>query len=299
MRRPALIPPAEIEKSALTIQKWYRGYLVRKDLREREIKRRLLIGMYMPSYWPHDEADKVKVAVAEKRKIREEKLKEYIELIGRERDRLARVVAPGLAEDIGDEIRYWFREWYDRACCFDKYPPEEKGGTILVIRGETMTPEEYLEKQEKLKEEKDRLKNNPAMAAKAKQAKEKAKKAALAAAKKEKERLKKEAKELKKLKEKGLFKFKFEESPALKQIEEGEELYGKEWLIDMEPDKNPKRQTVMKPITEELMYELQLQVRKEVDVLMELELQLLEKALAKERHKRYRKPRKKKKKKGL
>lgn len=60
-----------------------------------------------------------------------------------------------LAEDISDHIRAWFREMWlagvERE--FDKFPPAAKGGTILVLRGETPSPEEFyalMEKRDKM-----------------------------------------------------------------------------------------------------------------------------------------------------
>lgn len=95
----------------MIIQKWYRGYIARRDMKNREKRLRLMIGMDMPYWKPHEELDKLKDLVKLKRALREERLKQHIETIGKERERITKVIAPQLAEDIGDEIRYWFRYW--------------------------------------------------------------------------------------------------------------------------------------------------------------------------------------------
>lgn len=57
--------------------------------------------------------------------------------------RIVKVHSEWIVEDISDHIRNWFREMYDISGEFDKYPPALKGGTILVLRGETMSPVEF------------------------------------------------------------------------------------------------------------------------------------------------------------
>lgn len=178
---------------------------------------------------------------------------------------------------------------YDTAAYFDKIPPPENGGTYLVIRGETLTPDEWFERQEELRREKERMKNNPALAEKQRAEKEKAKKAAIEAAKKEKERLKKEAAEAKKNKPKDE-PFKFKESTGIPAILDAESQYAEDWRSGLEKEHNPKRNTFMEPVTEQWIYELQLKVREEVDVLMRLELIMLEKALCRDTRKKYKKP---------
>lgn len=85
--------------------------------------------MEVPSCKTTKMHDIQKEIIEEKRLKREEKIKEYIEARDKENLRVVRMVGPGLMEDIGDEIRWWFRNWYDVAKAFDKYPPEENGGT--------------------------------------------------------------------------------------------------------------------------------------------------------------------------
>lgn len=292
--------PIDEDKSnpaATTIQRFYRGYVARRDFKRREDQRRHMIGMYVPYWRPHEDYEKNAEVYKIKRELRERKLREYIESIDRERDRIVQFIGPGLAEDIGDEIRYWFRNWYDVAECFDQYPPPEEGGTVIVIRGETMTPEEYIENMEKMKKEQEMLKANPGLAEKMKAAADKAKKDEAEKAKKEAARLRREAAAAKdKVESDGPFKF----PPAkqLEQLELAELAYGEDWVPGWEPDENPLAKPVMEPITTEMCYDLQLKIRKEVDRLMELELVMLEKALARQNKKKWKKPKKKKKGKG-
>lgn len=85
--------------------------------------------MYVPSYSPPKDDNAAKEVKLIKRMKREQKAKEYINTCLKEKERIVKWVSPGLMEDIGDEIRWWFRNWYDVAKAFDKYPAKEKGGT--------------------------------------------------------------------------------------------------------------------------------------------------------------------------
>lgn len=50
-----------------------------------------------------------------------------------------------IKEDISDFIRNWFRVMYDAAGDFDIYPPAAKGGSMAILKGETMSPQEFAE----------------------------------------------------------------------------------------------------------------------------------------------------------
>lgn len=127
--------------------------------------------MTEPSWRSTKEFEIFEANLEKRRQYRDEKIKAYVEAIDKEKARILRVVAPGLLEDIEDEIREWFHEWYVGARTFDNYPPEEKGGTILVVRGETMTPKEYLDDYERKRRAKVKAGGQDAL--KQKEAKEK------------------------------------------------------------------------------------------------------------------------------
>ncbi|KAL1501910.1 hypothetical protein ABEB36_007143 [Hypothenemus hampei] len=283
-------------KEAVQIQKIWKGYREREDLKFRERQRRLLIGMTEPSWRSTKDFEIFEANLQKRRDYRDERIREYIQAMRSEKTRIFRVVAPGLLEDIEDEIREWFHRWYIEAKTFDKYPPEEKGGTILVVRGETMTPLEYLEEYERKRREKVKAGGQAKLKAK----KEKERKQKLEAEKRKKEAEKKrkeaEAKKKKKKKKPGDFEFEYGNtmSKALRDL--GEEEFKKIWN-DRNDFDNPEEKHYMDIITEQFCYETQLEVRKQADELMRLELELLERALAKDKHKKYKKKKKKKKRK--
>ena len=80
--------------------------------------------MYEPSWRSKEEFETLERNLQKRRDIRDQRIKEYIEANLNERARVFRVVGPGLMEDIGDEIREWFWQWYTQVKNFDNYPPE-------------------------------------------------------------------------------------------------------------------------------------------------------------------------------
>ncbi|XP_022907446.2 IQ and AAA domain-containing protein 1-like isoform X1 [Onthophagus taurus] len=278
-KKPEVEVTAEdLDNAAIGFQKLYRGYMARKEQKQRELKRRYLIGMYEPSWKSTEEFDKLKINAEIRRQIVSQKFKEYVDSMDKEKERIMRVVAPGLMEDISDEIREWFHEWYTEIQCFDKIPPTAKGGTVLVVRCETFTPKEYLADLERKKAEKEKGKDDKA--AKEKAAKEKKKKKE--EEKKKKEAEKKKKADAKKAKEAGEWEFEFpkdeDEPPAMKllidSIQEYITLWREKKMID-----NPLDEIYMDLILDQVCYEMQLEVRQNVDQLMKLELRMLNEAL--------------------
>lgn len=80
----------------------------------------------------------------QKRRLRKKEFDEALKkAIDDEKARILKFKSEVIMEDITDDIRLWFRQFYDFAGDFDRYPEEFEGGTILVMRGETMTVEEF------------------------------------------------------------------------------------------------------------------------------------------------------------
>nr|CAH7720166.1 unnamed protein product [Callosobruchus chinensis] len=285
-----------LDEPSLKLQSWWRGCSDRIKMKAKEVKRRMLIGMYEPSWKSTEAYDIFQKNLEVRRAYRDERIKDYIKSIDDEKARILRVVAPGLMEDVGDEIREWFRVWYKEIRMFDKFPPEEKGGTILVVRGETMTPKEYLDDYEKKRREKVKNKGKD----KAKIEAEKKKKAEAEKKKKEAERKKKEAEAAKKKKKKkkpSEYEFEYEETAGLPFYKEGMKEHVEIWDQRNDFD-NPLEKHYMDMITDRKCYEVQIEVRQKIDEAMRIELEMLEDALEEDRIRMGKKKKKKKGKKG-
>lgn len=208
--------------------------------------------------------------IEERRKIRELRIKQYIDANLAEKDRILRVVGPGLMEDIGDEIREWFYQWYLRARNFDKYPPEDKGGTILVVRGETMTPEEWIDEVERKRREKVKAGGSKEEKEKKKAEKAKQKAAEKAAKKLKMAALKKAMKEKKKRRNDVVnYQLEFDEPGGKTLYSEGQEDHQKIWN-ERDEMLNPEEAHYMDLITDQRCYEVQLEMRQKVDEMMRL-----------------------------
>jgi len=180
--------------AARVIQRNYFYYQHKMAIKRRE-KRRL--ELYQMLETP---VDKDKPTAAEIQEIhmqkRREKKKEFdealIKAIEDEKARILKVKSETIMEDITEDIREWFHEFYKTAKDFHRYPEEFEGGTIMVMRGETKTPEEFLIEKNK----------SPAEKAKDKELKRKERKEKKQRAKRDKENekrreIKRKKKELK------------------------------------------------------------------------------------------------------
>lgn len=153
-------------------------------------------------------------------------------------------------EDITDEIREWFIIWYNTVGHYDVFPAKDFGGSVLIVTGQTLTPQEYL--VEKLKKEKE-----------------------VRAKSKITEKIAPEV-EPTGIEVPG---WKMPQTNALSCLEETNIDFIRNWSFR---NKNDAEQEYLDLITEKLCYELQLEMREIVDELMRAELALLNKALLKD-----------------
>lgn len=132
------------EKAAWIIQRNWLIYKNRKLTQRRRVRRMAYLGLIPGDKWDRSIYNKLEQAQREKRSKKELFDQEFERAIKDEKARIVKIKSPFIIEDISDHIREWFREFYYTTGTFDKYPEEFKEGTILVLRGETMTPTEYL-----------------------------------------------------------------------------------------------------------------------------------------------------------
>ena len=144
------------QAAAVKIQKCFRNFQRRKLCRAREIKRMEICGLLLK---PDDhEREKLKTFNDNLRKKRRDRKREFDEkflnAVNDEKARILKLKADCIMEDISDDIRQWFKEFYDEAKDFHQYPADFEGGTILVVTGQTQTPEEFLIQKNKTPAEK-------------------------------------------------------------------------------------------------------------------------------------------------
>lgn len=147
-------------KSAIKIQRAYHLYKFRKMLKVRRRKRLEICGLVHKIENP-EIPSQISIAEQNRLKRRERKRKfddKIVEILNDEKSRIIKSRGTFIMEDITDHIRAWFREFYDGAQDFHRYPEEFEGGTILVLTGETMTVEEFLKEKSKSDEQKKKEK---------------------------------------------------------------------------------------------------------------------------------------------
>ncbi|KAG4065986.1 hypothetical protein HA402_001233 [Bradysia odoriphaga] len=285
-------------EAASVIQRCYLRFKLKKAIRKSHLQHQHDLGMLELTRADHtSEYEQIKAAREKRRRRKREFDKAFIRACEDDKARILRLRTPYIMEDISDHIRYWFREMYDAAGEFQAYPPEVSGGSIMIIRGETKTAAEFAEfiakrkkmSPEKIKKELEKEKKDKA----AKKKKERNEK------RKAKKLLKQQKKEWAKQTNRWTFDDgRFITENALK-IDSEFKTYAKEWKFIDELN-NLKELPYMDWITETNYADVHQALRLEVDKLMRLEMELLRKALCKDRKIKYKAPKapRKKSKKG-
>lgn len=285
--------------AARLIQRNWFKYKTEKSNQELKRKKLLLLGMIDDRKWDFSLQRKLQNLSESHRKLKPMFDEQFVQACFDEKSKILKLKSPWIMEDISDEIRDWLREWYDTVDNFDKYPSSLKGGTILLVRGETLTIPEYieLEKQKEIDAKKsDESKKQEAEAKK--ELKERKKEQRIALKLKNKEL--KLAKKLLEEKEGRTYEFDQKEfiTPAYIKLETTMEEYEREWTF-IDEGKNLKEFPYMDFITIDQYSDVHKELHTIVDEFMKIEYELLKMALASDQKTKYKvqKERKKKNKK--
>ncbi|XP_018364470.1 PREDICTED: IQ and AAA domain-containing protein 1-like [Trachymyrmex cornetzi] len=243
---PKKIDHVRYIKSAVTIQRAWRRYAAKKAIKKRIARLEEALGMTIPSWRCNKTIAKDDDNFQRRRALMPMFDARTKKAISDERTKLLKIRGPGLMEDITDEIHEWFVIWYNALGHYDVFPAADLGGSVLIVTGQTLTPEEYLmEKLEKEKKAKERMGSVP----KAEPIKSK------------------------------VAGWKMPQTDTLSCLEEANSDLIRNWSFR---DEKYLEQEYLDLITEKLCYELQLEMREIVDELMRAELELLNKALLKD-----------------
>ncbi|XP_059045858.1 IQ and AAA domain-containing protein 1-like [Achroia grisella] len=270
-------------RAAILIQKVYRRFMEIKREQKREKLLRIKLGMIIPSWSPpsaHIRLDEIK---EQRRNYRRKYYEKWIEDNIKENSRVLRLREGDIMEDISAEIRQWFQEWYNEVRLFDEFPWPEEGGSILVVKGETFTIEEYVNwrtaEEKRLKAEAGAPKSKEQIKAEKIAAREEKKRLAF----EEKEREKKRLIDYKKSRlnpnnDPGIY---ITISKTLDQLQYTWFNYQNQWqsIDSTDPSVDAIKGYIMQLITENAYKDVQLQLRPIVDEMMKLELNLLRNSL--------------------
>ncbi|KAM3968858.1 LOW QUALITY PROTEIN: dynein regulatory complex protein 11 [Aphomia sociella] len=279
-------PPAKEElriRAAKFIQKAYRRFIEIKREQKRDYLLKQKLGMIMPSWSPPSAHIRLEEVKEQRRNFRRKYYEKWIKDNVKENTRILRLREGDIMEDISAEIRQWLRDWYDELRLFDEFPWPEEGGSILIVKGETFTIEEYIEwraaEEKRLKAEAGAPKSKEQIKAEKIAAREEKRLLAIEAKEKEKKRLLDYKKS----------RFNADNDPGIyitiaKNLEELQNSwfeYQNQWNnIDKEdPPTDAIKGYIMQIVTENAYKDVQIKLRPIVDEMMRLELVLLRNSL--------------------
>uniref|UniRef100_T1J0G2 AAA+ ATPase domain-containing protein n=1 Tax=Strigamia maritima TaxID=126957 RepID=T1J0G2_STRMM len=151
---PPMFTPDE---AATIIQKTWKGYLGRTLIKKLKEEEKIFLGMKLP-HEALEEAKRsfqmVQLVEAHRRAIQERHEYEYEDAITRIRDRILDKEAGTFQEEMQDKIRNWFHETFSALGDYPDYPFEDEGGSNLIFEGK-LPPEEILRRIKEAAERQD------------------------------------------------------------------------------------------------------------------------------------------------
>lgn len=270
-------------KAAELIVTVYKQFMQEKRRHYRDMTVKTKLGMIMPAWTPPSAKVELARVQAIRREFRRKYYEEWLEENIREKAKVFKLREGKMMEDIGDELRQWYTEWYGEVKAFDEFPWPLEGGSIVIARGETFSIEEYVIWKEIEAKKLQKESGNPKTKDQIKQEK--------LAAKEEKKKIVMQAKtaETKRIADYKKQRLNPETDPGCyvlpdrtyEPIAQAWASYQNQWrTIDRgDADKDVKQRYIMELITEDAYKSVQLDLRPLVDDELKLELKLLQKAL--------------------
>lgn len=277
-------------KSANCIKRAWRKSRFRRDLRLKWLTKLNLLGIVKDCREHSDLRQKHQDYCENRRGNQLEYAEEYRSTIETLKVKISEEKSAWIEEDIVDFIHNWFRQMYNAAKKFDKFPAADAGGSTLIFTEEVMSPEEFMTYMSKsVKERKAEAK------AARKAAKEEKKK--LAAEKKEKKRKDKERAKA----EFPTWDFSDQDfvTKTFERIEQILKIYESDWrFIAIHDASIHNGRPIIEFIESDIYTQLHATLRETIDVVMREDLERLQKALCADTKKKYKPPKKPKPKKA-
>ncbi|RVE53881.1 hypothetical protein evm_001543 [Chilo suppressalis] len=115
--------------AATAIQRVWRGFIARRETRRRKRDEQLLIGMELPPYTESQELQRADEVKEYRRKLQKEREEEYRKALDTIEEFIRSKNGTKINEQIGDELRRWITEYYERTERLPEFPSEEGGGS--------------------------------------------------------------------------------------------------------------------------------------------------------------------------
>ncbi|KOB67019.1 IQ and AAA domain-containing protein 1 [Operophtera brumata] len=271
------------QRAGKLIQLVYRRFMEIKREHNKDYKMKQKLGMIIPSWKPPSAKIQLEKVKEVRRKFRRKYYENWMAQNVKEKSRVLRLREGDIMEDISDEVRQWFEEWYSEVRLFDEYPWPDEGGSILVVCGQTFSIEEFIEwfaeETKRLKAEAGSPKSKEQIKAEKLAEKIEKKRIAMDAREKERKRLLDFKKS--RLNPDGDPGVNLLIGTNLEPLQEACNMYEVQWK-DIDVTNAPLdvlKGYIMYLITESAYQDVQLELRPVVDEMMRLELVLLKSSL--------------------
>lgn len=279
-------PPVKEEirnKAADLIQNILRKFMEIKRVNLRETKLKEKLGMVISSWQQPSAKDQLEKVKEARRTFRRKYYEQWLEQNIKEKARVLRLRQGDIMDDISDEIRQWYTEWFRNVRVFDEFPWAEEGGSILIVKGETFTIEEFIQwrtdEEKRLKAEGSAPKSKEQIKAEKQFAREERRRLAAEARDRERKRLLEYSKaRMHPDNDPGVYILIGQSHQGLKWAWFN---YETQWRDIDEPDASLDvlKGHIMRLITENAYKEIHIELRPIVDEIMRLELDILKNAL--------------------
>ncbi|XP_075991093.1 dynein regulatory complex protein 11-like [Anticarsia gemmatalis] len=279
-------PPAKLDlrtKAAKLIQRILNKFMEVKRKRIRDNKLKEKLDMIMTSFRQPSAKEQLEKVKEVRRNYRRAYYEKFLEQNTKEKARVLRLREGNIMEDISDELRQWFEEWFNNVHVFDEFPYPDEGGSILIVKGETFTIDEYVEwkdaEEKRIKAEAGAPKTKEQIKAEKMAEREEKKRLAFEAKEKEKKRIIDYKKSrMSPDNDPGIY-FLISENLAALQLAWAS--YEGQWKNIDEPDAglNAIKGHMLELMTEIAYMECNVELRPIVDEAMRLELDILKQAL--------------------
>lgn len=119
--------------AAMKIQKVWRGHASRNKTQKNKTEEMVLIGMIPDPSIKTTAREDFENMVKERYKVQEKYQKNFEDTLRNFEESIKKKHGAPLMEDMSDEIRNWFRDYYNRSGKFPEFPSEELGGSRHLL----------------------------------------------------------------------------------------------------------------------------------------------------------------------
>lgn len=129
--------------AALKIQKVWRGFASRTQTRKKKMEEMILIGMLPDPYRDTKFLENIENVRQQRRKLQMEYQKMFEQSMKRFENEIKEKQGSTMSEDMSDEIRNWFRDYFARTGKFPEFPSEEAGGSRHLLSRQGNSSQEF------------------------------------------------------------------------------------------------------------------------------------------------------------